>query len=130
MPRKRVLERARAVPVVLEAELYEKAVELAKARGLSFSGLVRNLLKKELEAEPFPEEWKAEAQPPPPEPPLPPAPKRTRWGFCPDCLAIYAFEVYDKCPKCGSKLVPMDTEEGKNLYQELKRKKAEEGGGS
>jgi hypothetical protein len=122
--------KTKTVKIRMPADLYLELVRRYGVRGLS-EGVVE-LLREALGSEPESLEAaseRVEVVKPPPEPPLPPAPKRTRWGFCPDCLAIYAFEGYDKCPKCGSKLVPMDSEENKKLYQELKRKKAAEGGG-
>jgi antitoxin component of RelBE/YafQ-DinJ toxin-antitoxin module len=48
MPRRRSLKAGRMVSILIEEELYEKAVQLARARGTSFSGLVRMLLRREV----------------------------------------------------------------------------------
>ncbi|MCC6004504.1 MAG: DUF6364 family protein [Thermofilum sp.] len=49
MPRQRKLKSARLVTLLLEEEIYEKARQLARAKGISFSELVRSLLVRELE---------------------------------------------------------------------------------
>jgi hypothetical protein len=114
------------------AELVRRALEdqgLESSKGLSTEALgsesPKGLEDQGLEGP----EPRAEVVKPPPEPPLPPVPKRAKWGFCPECLLIFAFDEYDRCTRCGSKLIPMDTEENKRLFQELKRKRAEKGGG-
>jgi len=48
MPRARKLNKPRAVPIILEHELWERAVEEARRRGISLSEYVRQLLKKDL----------------------------------------------------------------------------------
>lgn len=52
MPRKPTLEDAVVKPVVLERPLYERLKQAAKERGCSVSALVRELLKRSLEAPP------------------------------------------------------------------------------
>jgi uncharacterized caspase-like protein len=47
--RRRKLKSARLVTLLLEEEIYEKARQLARARGISFGELVRMLLTRELE---------------------------------------------------------------------------------
>ena len=48
MPRPRVLSKPRIVPIVIEEDLYEAAVKLAKERGMSFSQYVRTLIQRDL----------------------------------------------------------------------------------
>ncbi|MCC6064680.1 MAG: hypothetical protein LM576_01725 [Thermofilum sp.] len=48
--RQRKLKSARLVTLLLEEEIYEKARQLARARGISFSELVRTLLVRELQS--------------------------------------------------------------------------------
>jgi len=48
MPRPRVLKQAKIVPLVFEADLYEKLKEAASSKGLSVSAFVRSLVEKEL----------------------------------------------------------------------------------
>ena len=50
MPRPKVLKNAKVVPIVFEAELYEKLVVAARSRGLSVSAFVRMLVERELGA--------------------------------------------------------------------------------
>jgi len=66
-------------------------------------------------------------RPPPPPPPPRPVPSRVDWGFCPQCLSVFAYEGHAKCPKCGVDLVSMRTGEGKELYRKLKAEKRERG---
>jgi hypothetical protein len=115
------------------AELVRRALEgqgLKSSENLSTEALgpesPKGLENQGLEASEAP----SEPVKPPPEPPLPPVPKKARFGFCPQCLVIFAYDEYDECTRCGSKLVPLDSKENKRLFQELKRRKAAEGGGS
>jgi predicted CopG family antitoxin len=48
--RRKKLKSARLVTLLLEEEIYEKARQLARARGISFSELVRTLLMRELQS--------------------------------------------------------------------------------
>jgi hypothetical protein len=48
MPRPRVLKQSKVVPLVFEAELYERLRDLARSRGLSVSAYVRMLVEREL----------------------------------------------------------------------------------
>jgi DNA adenine methylase len=65
MPRKPTLEDAIVKPVVFERQLYERLSQMAQERGSSISALVRELLKKSLEAPPaaLPAEETAEKVP-------------------------------------------------------------------
>lgn len=48
MPRARKLNKPRAVPIILEHHLWERAVEEARRRGISLSEYVRQLLRRDL----------------------------------------------------------------------------------
>jgi len=63
MPRPRVLKNAKVVPIVFEAELYEKLAAAARSRGLSVSAFIRMLVAQELGALQRSEAAALEAQP-------------------------------------------------------------------
>jgi hypothetical protein len=63
MPRPKVLKNAKVVPIVFEAELYEKLAAAARSRGLSVSALIRMLVARELGALQRSEAAALEAQP-------------------------------------------------------------------
>jgi macrodomain Ter protein organizer (MatP/YcbG family) len=48
VPRARKLSKPRAVPIILEHDLWERATEEARRRGISLSEYVRQLLKRDL----------------------------------------------------------------------------------
>jgi len=50
MPRPRVLKEPRTVPIIFEAELYEKLEVVARSRDLSVSALIRMLAEREVRA--------------------------------------------------------------------------------
>jgi len=47
--------------------------------------------------------------------------KKRRWSFCPQCLNVYDHQ--GKCPYCNVDLIPLDSEENKRLYVQLKGEK-------
>ena len=48
MPRARKLNKPRAVPIILEHDLWEKATEEARRRGISLSEYIRQLIRRDL----------------------------------------------------------------------------------
>jgi len=130
--------------VRVDEEVWEKLMELrTKSRARSVNEVLRRLLGlatavgRNPQPEPprtarpqpsQPEAAAAAAGNQPSQPATPPAgtdaapPRlRRRWSFCPQCLSMYDHQ--GKCPSCNVDLVPLDADEGRRLYIEMKRER-------
>jgi hypothetical protein len=149
VPRRKLVEDGVPVTVYLPRSLVERLQREASERGYTLSQYLRLLLAKteNMQLQPEPERVQAaqpdlgsEPQPSqsraadaatesyPTQPAVSPAgtnaaspPRKRKWSFCPKCLNMYDHQ--GKCPSCGVDLIPLDSEENKRLYMQLKGEK-------